>query len=125
MHELGITQAIVDTALRHAQQAGAQKIRALHVRVGALSGVVADSVQFYFEFASQDTLAQGARLQIEIDPPRVRCRACGAEQVLPSDNAPAGDWYARVQSLGECACGQKTYELAGGFDCVLESIDVE
>jgi hydrogenase nickel incorporation protein HypA/HybF len=78
MHELGVTQAILDTALRYAQQGGAHKIKALSLRVGALSGVVADSVHFYFDFVSKDTIAEGAQLRIEVVPPRARCQACGA-----------------------------------------------
>lgn len=124
MHELGITQAILDTALRHAGQAGAQKIGALNLRVGALSGVVADSVQFYFEFVSKGTIAEGAELRIEIVPPRVRCRACLAEQDLSTASNSAGEWYAQIHSLPPCGCGQQSFELCGGLDCFLDSIEV-
>jgi hydrogenase nickel incorporation protein HypA/HybF len=124
MHELSITQAILDTALRYAQQAGAQKISALNLRIGALSGVVADSVQFYFDFVNKGTLAEGAELHIEIAPPRVRCRACGVEQELSPDLNPAGEWYTQIQSLPPCDCGRHAYELCGGFDCFLDSIEV-
>ncbi|MBN1889466.1 MAG: hydrogenase maturation nickel metallochaperone HypA [Thermoflexales bacterium] len=130
MHELGLTQALVDTALRHAQQAGARKINVLHVQVGALSGVVADSVRFYFDFVSQGTLAEGAQLCIEITPPRVRCRVCGAERELPLEGGLAGAWYEQLMALEPCSCTSPGddppgYELCGGFECFLGSLDVE
>jgi hydrogenase nickel incorporation protein HypA/HybF len=125
MHELAITQAIFDTALRHAQQANAQVIRTLQVRVGALSGVVADSLQFYFELISKNTPAEGARLDVEIIPPRARCRACGVERDLPLDTETASEWPAQMQALEPCSCGQQVYELSGGLGCYLDSIDVE
>lgn len=135
MHELSLTQALLDTALRHAQRAGARKINALHVQVGALSGIVAESVRFYFDFVSQGTLAEGARLNIEMTPPSARCRVCGAERVLPLlEDGSAGAWYEQLMALEPCSCtaGKGTpgddppgYELCGGFECFLGSLDVD
>lgn len=125
MHELSITQAILDTALRYAAQNGATRISALYLRVGALSGVVVDSVQFYFEFVSRGTIAQGAQLHFETLAPRARCRACGRERDLPLHSAAPEEWFVQLESLDACACGQRSYELAGGFDCFLDSLDVE
>jgi hydrogenase nickel incorporation protein HypA/HybF len=108
MHELSITQSILDTALRHAEQAHAKAIRALSLRVGALSGIVPDSLRFYFEFINKGTLAEGARLEIELVPPHARCRACGAER----DFSGGAD-------------GVEAFELSGGTGCYLDSMDVE
>lgn len=125
MHELSITQAILETALRYAAQNGAQRINALHLHVGALSGVVADSVRFYFEFVSRGTLAEGAQLYFETLAPRARCRACGRERALPLHSAAPEEWFVQLESLDACSCGQRFYELAGGFDCFLDSIEVD
>ncbi len=125
MHELSITQAILDTALRHAEQAHVKAIRTLHLRVGALSGIVPDSVRFYFDLISKGTGAEGARLEIELVLPRARCRACGAEYDLAFEAEAAGAWLAQLGSLESCACGQRDYELSGGTGCHLDSMDVE
>ena len=53
MHELGVTQNILQIALEHAQKAGAKKIHRIHLVIGGLSGVIDESVQFYFDFVSQ------------------------------------------------------------------------
>jgi len=125
MHELSITQAILDTALRHAEQAHVKTIRALDLRVGALSGIVDESIRFYFEMVSRDTLAEGALLRIEVVPPHARCRACGAEYDFPFEADVAEAWLAQLGSLERCACAQRAYELSGGTGCYLDSIDVE
>ena len=58
MHELSISSAIVDTAMRHA---GGRRVTAVDVRVGALRQVVPDSLAFYFEIVSRDTRLRGRR----------------------------------------------------------------
>jgi hydrogenase nickel incorporation protein HypA/HybF len=83
MHELSVTQSILDIALRHAERAGAHRILAINLVIGELTGFVDDSIQFYFDFLSQDTLAQDARLSFERIVPRARCHACGAEYTPP------------------------------------------
>jgi hydrogenase nickel incorporation protein HypA/HybF len=87
MHELAVTQSILEIALRHAEQAGAQRILAINLVIGDLTGFVDDSIQFYFDFLSEDTLAQYARLNFEYTPPNSRiwtcpeCEALGGEVV--------------------------------------------
>jgi hydrogenase nickel incorporation protein HypA/HybF len=83
MHELSVTQSILDIALRHAEQAGAQRILAINLVIGDLTGFVDDSIQFYFDFMSKGTLAQDGRLNFERVAARVRCRECGAEYAPP------------------------------------------
>jgi len=83
MHELSVTQSILDIALRHAERAGAQRVLAINLVIGELTGFVDDSIQFYFDFLSKDTLAQNARLHIERIAPQARCHACGAEYAPP------------------------------------------
>ena len=65
MHELGITQSIVDIAARTARDQGAERIVSVTVEIGSLSGVIPDAVEFCFEACSQGTLLEGSRLLIE------------------------------------------------------------
>jgi hydrogenase nickel incorporation protein HypA/HybF len=76
MHELSITEALLDLALHHAQTAQAQRITAVHVVVGELAAVVDESVQFYWDLISHDTLADGARLSFRRVPAVFRCSRC-------------------------------------------------
>jgi len=64
MHELSITMSIVEMALEEQEQRGA-RVNAVHIRVGALAGVVADSLLFSWSIACEGTAIEGSRLVIE------------------------------------------------------------
>lgn len=76
MHELSLTQSIVELAIEHARRENARAILSLTVEIGALSGVMAEAVSFAFDVCSRNTLAQGARLDIRHIPGLGRCMAC-------------------------------------------------
>jgi hydrogenase nickel incorporation protein HypA/HybF len=119
MHELAITQSMLEVALRHAQQAGAQRIVRINLVVGDLSGIVGESVQFYFDIISRGTLAEGAELVFRRVPAGFRCRACGAEYEPHAPGAaPDMTWACP-------ACGQLQPEVVGGREFLVESIEVE
>ena len=79
MHELAVTEEILRVALEHAERAQAKQITDIHLVIGALSTIVDDSIQFYFDFLSPDTIAGGAKLHFERIPARLRCRQCQTE----------------------------------------------
>lgn len=120
MHELTITQSVLDVTLKHARQAGAERILRIHLTIGDLSGIVDDSVQFYFDFVSKDTLAEGAELVFRRVPARFRCRACG-EQYELEEGARRQAYYG-----WSCpACGELQPEILGGREFLVDSIEVE
>ncbi|MBW6511652.1 MAG: hydrogenase maturation nickel metallochaperone HypA [Desulfuromonadaceae bacterium] len=82
MHELGITQSIIEIAQAHARAENAAQVLSVTVEIGALSGVVPDAVEFCFEACSKETLLDGARLIIEFIPGRARCSACAWEDQI-------------------------------------------
>jgi hydrogenase nickel incorporation protein HypA/HybF len=114
MHELAVTQSILDIALRHAQKADARRILVINLVIGDLTGFVDDSIQFYFDFLSQDTAAEGAQLQFERIAPRARCHACSAEYTPP---------YSRLWTCPEC--GELGGEVVAGREFSVASIEVE
>lgn len=79
MHELGITQSIVDIAERTAREQNAEKVLSVTVEIGELSGVVADAVEFCFEACIQETFLEGCRLIIINIAGLGLCDDCGAE----------------------------------------------
>ena len=114
MHELAVTQSILDIAVRHAQQAGAQRILAVNLTLGELTGFMDQSIQFYFDFLSKDTLAQGAQIRFERVAARARCYACHAEYVPPDSR------------LWTCpACGALGGEIVAGREFSVASIEIE
>ena len=70
MHELSLSGAIVNTAVKHAE---GRQVSVVSLRVGALRQVVPDTLDFYFGFVSKGTVCEGARLEQELIPAGLRC----------------------------------------------------
>jgi len=113
MHELAITQSLLEIALRHAEQADARRITQLNLVIGQLSSIVDESVQFYWDMISEGTIAEGAELHFERVPGRLRCLACG--HTFPLD----GREYTCP------ACSETRVIAVGGDDFRLESIEID
>jgi len=113
VHELSVTQSILEIALRHAEQADAKRIVRLNLVIGELSGIIDDSVQFYWDMVSSGTIAEGAKLHFERVPAGLCCLAC--EHTFPLN----GRNYVCPE------CGGERVVAAGGDDFRLDSIEVE
>lgn len=79
MHELGLTQHLVEIAEHAARENGATQVRSVTVEIGGLAGVVPESVEFCYEACSRGTLLEGSRLEIVFIPGRGRCFECNTE----------------------------------------------
>ena len=113
MHELSIAMGIVEAAMDEAKQRDVQ-VSAVHLRLGALSGVVKDALLFSYEVACQDTPLQGSRLLIEEVPVAVFCPQCRAKRVLES-----------VQSFTCPECGSLTGDVLQGKELEVFALQVE
>lgn len=83
MHEFGIAESLLKTALETAAQHGASKVEQVSLRIGALAGVVDEALTFAFEALADGTPAQGARLLIEAVPVACYCPTCAREFEAP------------------------------------------
>jgi hydrogenase nickel incorporation protein HypA/HybF len=110
VHELSVSAAVVDTAVRHA---AGRKVTAVHLRVGALRQVVPDSLAFYFEIVARDTLCEGAVLEQELVGARLRCEDCERE------------WGADAPAFRCPTCAGAAVVVVAGDELEVESIDVE
>ena len=113
MHELPITEGLLNLALKHANQAGAKRITQLNLVIGQLASVVDDSIQFYWDIISKDSIAEGAKLEFRRVPAVLHCWNCEAEF------SPNGRDYLCPQ------CGSARVKVVAGDDFLLESIDVD
>src|ERR1700723_3851253 len=84
MHELSIAMSIVEMAEEEAAQRGGARVNAVHLKLGALAGVVKDALLSSYELACEGTGLQGSRLVIEDVPVVVYCPQCLAPRVLES-----------------------------------------
>jgi len=113
MHELSITERILEIALKHGEKAGATKITDLFLVIGELSSVIDDSVQFYWDLISQDTIAVEAKLHFRRIPTKFHCLECKKEYTPELDNFSCP------------ACNSKQVRVIAGEEFFLEAIDVE
>jgi hydrogenase nickel incorporation protein HypA/HybF len=113
MHELSVTENILEIALRHAKQAEATRVTSINLVIGRLSSIVDDSIQFYWDFVSQDTICQGAKLNFERIPARLLCMSCGTEYVLESD----------LTACPQCQSAQ--VKILTGEEFRVDSIEIE
>ena len=113
MHELSITQSMLDIALEKAKEAQAGRITRINLVVGELSSIVDDCLQFYFDFLSEDSIASGAALSFERIPMQVRCRNCGLS-------------FSPDKSSWSCPqCNEWNVEVVAGKEFYIDSIEVE
>ena len=76
MHELQVTESILNIALKHAEPANVTKIAKIHLEIGELSDLENEWIQHYFDYLSKDTIAQGAQLKIQRTPVVMECDEC-------------------------------------------------
>lgn len=111
MHELSLSSAVLDTALRHAD---GRKVNQLDLTVGALRQVVPSSLEFYWQIVARDTLCEGARLELELVEARLACGVCVQQE------------WTLDQPVFRCpGCGGSDVKVLAGEEFFVESIDVE
>ena len=113
MHELAITQAMIELVTQHAERANAERVGRINLVVGELSGFVDECVQFYFDQLSQGTIVEHARLSFKRIPTTGRCRDCGKEFEIQEL-----DWTCPY-------CQGNNIQLIGGNELYVESIEVD
>ncbi len=113
MHELSIAMSIVEAAQEEAQRRGV-RVNAVHLRLGALSGVVKDALLFSYEMACQDTPLEGSQLIVEDLPVIVFCAHCQKEQTLNS-----------VQLFACPGCGAPTMDVRQGKELEVFALEIE
>lgn len=77
MHEMSIAVNIVDLANSYARQSAGERIGQVEIEIGPLAGVMQEALQFCFEAAAKNTLAEGAQLVIINTKGKAKCCSCG------------------------------------------------
>ena len=114
MHELSIALSLVEVACEEAVRLGAVRVAALHLRLGPLSGVVREALEFSFELAAADTAIAGAKLLIEEVPISVLCPVCDEERRIESP-----------QHFHCPVCGTPTPDVVHGRELELVAMEVD
>jgi hydrogenase nickel incorporation protein HypA/HybF len=113
MHELSIAYNLVEMAEAAAREAGAERVEVLHLRLGLFAGVVKDALFFGYDLATEGTLLQGSKLEIEDVPLVIYCKDCDRESELPS-----------VQLFQCPICGSPSADIRHGRELELTSMEI-
>ena len=113
VHELAITQNILEIVLDEAKTAQASKVTKINLVIGDLSGIVGDCVLFYFDFLKKGNAAEEATIDFRSVPVELKCRDCQTS-FKPEDLA----WTCPN-------CQSTSLEVISGRECYVESIEVE
>ncbi len=113
MHELAICQSLMQQVETIAAREQARRIISITLRIGPLSGVEAELLRQAFPVASAGTVAEQARLEIEPQPVRIRCRQCNTEHEVPPNRLRCPE------------CGEHQTWLISGDELLLASLELE
>lgn len=113
MHELSIAMSIVEVAEEEAERRGIQ-IEAVHIRLGALAGVVKEALLSCYEIVCDDTPLQGSRLVVEDVPVVILCATCKAQRSLSS-----------MQLFCCPECGTPSSEIVQGKELEIVALEIK
>ncbi len=113
MHELSLALEMVEQIVSAATENNAIRVERVVVVIGAYSGVEREAFELAFPFAAENTMAEGADLQIEDVPAAAVCNHCHAE-------------FTPTPAHLVCeTCGSEKVVLRGGREFLIRSIDLE
>ncbi|AFK85705.1 MULTISPECIES: hydrogenase maturation nickel metallochaperone HypA [Thermoanaerobacterium] len=113
MHELSITESIVNMVSDEAKKRNVNKVTKINIVLGELTGFEEESIRFYFEVLSEGTPLYGAKLDFKKVKAEFKCRSCGMI-------------YNRGNFTFKCPyCGSSGVLIEKGKELYIDSIDVE
>ena len=114
MHELSIALSMVEMAAEEAASRGAAQVSAIYLKLGPLSGVVKEALQFSYSLACEGTPLEGSRLVIDEVPVVVFCDECQADRELTS-----------VQHFCCSVCHAPTSRIVQGKELEVVALEIE
>lgn len=111
MHELSITEEMLKLVLEQAEKADISRVNKINLVIGELTGYAGDSIQFYFDVISKDSIAEHAQLSFTLMPGKLKCRDCGKTFILKNFDFVCP------------SCQSNSVQLIGGRDLFVESIE--
>lgn len=113
MHELAVTESLLNTASDYAIKNNAQRVISLNIIIGELSSIIDDSVQFYWDIISENTICEKSTLIFNKIPAKFICQSCSEEFKIKGELRPCP------------VCGSMDLRTTQGDEFLLESIEIE
>jgi len=115
MHEYPLTQNIIEMAEGYAKAENPGedvKVKKIVLVIGEASGIAGECLRLYFDIIAENTLCEGASLEIESVKPMLKCGSCG-------------ELFVRKPFSFECACGGEGEPTQTGREFYIKLIEVE
>lgn len=114
MHEMGIVDGVLSTVRATVQHEGATRAVGVTLRIGDMTEVVRESLDFAWEvLREEDPQTAACELTVEEVHPHSVCRACGNE------------FDHDVRHLRCPACGSGDTRLVHGRELDIVSVEIE
>ncbi len=113
MHEMTIAMNILDIVCQKATEEKAVKVNSVELEIGELSGILIDSLEFCFEAACKNTIADGAELNIHKIEAEAFCKSCKNTFNIESDFSPCP------------TCNDYNFELKKGKEFSIKSFNID
>lgn len=108
MHELAVAESVLESITSRTAD---RRVVAVHLEVGRLSGVHAESLKFCFDLAAAGTPVEGAAIDVLESAGRARCRSCAQE-------------FGLDHLILLCPCGSADVLIVAGADLKILSVEV-
>jgi hydrogenase nickel incorporation protein HypA/HybF len=113
MHELSIALSMIQMASEESSRHNANRVTALHLKLGPLSGVVKEALSFSYEIACKGTPLEGSQLVIEEIPVVIRCSNCMSQDEVD------------IHELRCPRCGRLSSDVIQGRELQVVSLELE
>jgi hydrogenase nickel incorporation protein HypA/HybF len=114
MHELSMVTSVVETVTASLADYPGARVKEVRLRVGAMSSVIPESLEFCYGIATKGTPLEGSRLVVNLLPVVAHCEPCGLDFELGG-----------VQSFRCPRCGTPSNELRQGRELEIDSFEID
>ncbi|MGD0036435.1 MAG: hydrogenase maturation nickel metallochaperone HypA [Bacteroidota bacterium] len=112
MHELSVAQSIVEIIRQHVPEPDWDRVIVVRLKIGAVAGIVPESLEFSFQAITAESLLSHARLEIEFVPFRIHCNTCDTKTENEDGFALCGK------------CGSTDTKMLSGSELNISEIEI-
>ena len=113
MHELSIAQNIIDTIKNSVERNKLNLVERVSLRIGKLSNILIDSLEFCFYSAVENTSLHNCKLSIENVPIKIKCNDC-------NEINTTNDFVFTCP-----VCNSSSISVIGGDELIISSIHLK
>lgn len=113
MHELSIVEGILEAVIPEVEKYDVSRVLSIKLKIGELSGVVPECINYYFDIAARGTIAEGAKIIIEKTPVCIKCPDCGYDGSIERGSFRCPQ------------CGGIHFKIISGKEYFVDSVEAE